>query len=101
VTRRVRTLAVVSWLAGAASLLPFAEEWFDLSGRVGDFVLLAAVASAAALGFVLHASPGLDRALLRLAGPPERPARALVLVVVVASAGALTMLVSTALLGKT
>lgn len=99
-TRRVRTLAVVSWLGGAASLLPFAEEWFELSGRAANLVLLAVVASAAALGFALYAWSGLDRVLHRLAGPPERPARALVLVAVVASTGAVTVLVATAALGR-
>jgi hypothetical protein len=95
VTRRVRILTVVSWLGGAASVLPFAEEWFDLSGRLGNLALLAAVASAVALGFAVHSSSGLDRVLAGLAGPPDPPARALVLVAVIASAGALAMLALT------
>ena len=99
-TRRIRTLAVVSWLGGAASVLPFAEEWFDLDGRIANAALLAALASAVALGFVIHFSPGLQHILARLAGPPERPAQALVLVAVLAPAGALAMLAATALLGS-
>ena len=101
VVRRVRNLAVVSWLGGAASLLPFAEEWFDLGGRTANLLLLAALASAVALGFLIYASPRVQCVLDRLAGPPDRPARALVLVALVASAGALTMLAAAALSGST
>jgi len=100
-SHRVRNLAVASWLGGAASVLPFAEEWFDLSRRAGNLTLLGAVASAVALGFAVHASAGSQRLLSGLAGPPERPVRALVLVAVFAAAGALAMLAATALLGTT
>lgn len=99
-TRRIRTLVVASWLGGTASILPFAEEWFGLGTRAGNFALLAAIASAVALGFLLVATSRFDRTLLVLAGPPDRPARALVLVAVIASAGALAMLALTALVGK-
>jgi hypothetical protein len=98
-SQRVRNLAVVSWLGGAASVLPFAEDWFDLSRKAGNLTLLGAVASAVALGFAVHASAGSRRLLTRLAGPPERPARALVVVAVFAPAGVLAMLAATALLG--
>jgi short subunit fatty acids transporter len=98
VARRAPLLTVVSWLGGAASLLPFAEEWFELSSRLGNLALLLAVASAVALGLAVRLAPTFRRLTERLAGPPDRPARALVLVAVFASAGAVAMLVLTALL---
>jgi hypothetical protein len=100
VTRRVRLLAVFSWLGGAVSVLPFAEEWFGVDGRTADAVLLAALALSVALGFAIHYSSGLRRVVVDLAGPADRPARALVLVAVFALAGAATMLAATALLGS-
>jgi hypothetical protein len=93
-------LAVVSWLGGAVSILPFAVEWFDLDPRTGDAMLLAAVASGFALGLTIHFSAGMQHALVQLAGPPERPARALVLVAVLAAAGAATMLAAAVFLGS-
>jgi hypothetical protein len=100
VRRRAPLLAVVSWLGGAASLLPFAEEWFDLSKRLSNLALLLAVASAVALGLAIRLAPRLERLAARLAGPDDRPARALVLVAVLAGAGAAAMLALTALLAQ-
>jgi hypothetical protein len=100
VRRRAPLLAVVSWLGGAASLLPFAEEWFDLSRRLSNLALLLAVASAVALGLAIRLAPRLERVTARLAGPDDRPARALVLVAVLAGAGAAAMLALTALLAR-
>jgi hypothetical protein len=92
-------ITVVSWLGGAASILPFAEDWFGLSTRVSNVALLATIASGVVLGLLVRASSRLEDVVERLAGPPERPARALVLVAVLASAGAGAMLALTALLG--
>jgi hypothetical protein len=92
-------ITVVSWLGGAASILPFAEDWFGLSTRVSNVALLATIASGVVLGLLVRASSRLEHVVERLAGPPERPARALVLVAVLASAGAGAMLALTALLG--
>jgi hypothetical protein len=100
VRRRAPLLTVVSWLGGAVSLLPFAEEWFELSRRLGNLALLLAVASGVALGLAVRTSPPLERLSARLAGPAEQPSRALVLVAVFASAGAVAMLALTALLGR-
>jgi hypothetical protein len=82
------------------SLLPFAEEWFELSGRLGNLALLLAVASGVALGLAVRTYPPLGRLIARLAGPAEQPVRALVLVAVFASAGAVAMLALAALLGR-
>jgi hypothetical protein len=99
VRRPARLLAVVSWLGGAASILPFAQEWFDLSQRTVNVCLFLAVVSSVALGFALRLVPALGRAVERLAGPPEPRARALVLVAVVAPLGVLAMLALAAALG--
>jgi hypothetical protein len=72
-------LAVIAWLGGAVSIVPFAEGWFDLERSGVNWALFGAVVSAAALGFAI-------------AGPPEPRARALVLAAVFAGAGALAML---------
>jgi hypothetical protein len=100
VRRRTPLLTVVSWLGGAASLLPFAEDWFDLSGRLGNVALLLAVVSAFVLGVAVRGIPALERFTARLAGPPGRPAHALLVVAVFAPAGAAAMLALTALLGS-
>jgi hypothetical protein len=100
VARRLRTLTVVSWVGGAASILPFAKDWFDLSQRATNVLLFATVVSAFALNLLLGSWPPLSRALTRLAGPPEQPARALVLVGVVAALSAGAMLVAAALVGS-
>lgn len=92
VRRPARLLAVVSWLGGAASLLPFAQEWFGLPQRTANVCLFVAVVSGVALGFAIALVPRLGWAVERLAGPPEPRARALVLVAVVAPLGALAML---------
>ncbi|MCS7008163.1 MAG: hypothetical protein NZL88_11480 [Gaiellaceae bacterium] len=97
--RPVRLLAVVSWLGGAVSLLPFAQEWFDLSQRRANVCLFLALVSAVALSFALVLVPPLARVVERLAGPPEPRARSLVLVAVVAPVGALAMLGLAAALG--
>jgi hypothetical protein len=82
-------------------VLPFATEWFDLSPKTRDFALLAALASTTAMGLLIHASGSLQRVVDSLAGPPDRPARALVLVAAFASAGLLAMVALTAALGAT
>jgi hypothetical protein len=96
--RPARLLATVSWLGGAASVLPFAQEWFGLGQGTANVCLFLAVVSAAALSFALALVPRLGRAVERLAGPPEPRARALVLVAAVAPLGALAMLGLTAAL---
>lgn len=100
VTRRQRTIVVVSWIAGAASILPFAADWFDLSVTASNFLLLGTLVSAFALNLLVGYWPPLHRALARLAGPPDPPARALVLVAVVAGVSAATMLLAAALVGS-
>lgn len=90
--RAQRRLAVVSWLGGAVSIVPFAVDWLDLGEGVANWAILGALVSAAGLGLALALSPRLQRVVATLAGPPEPPARALVLVAVLASAGSLTML---------
>ena len=99
-TRRIRRLAVVSWIGGAASILPFATGWFELSMRAANVLLLAALASTFALNLLIGAWPALQRALSHLAGPSTQPARALVLVAVVAGVGAAAMLAAVALAGS-
>jgi hypothetical protein len=101
VTRRVRRLAVVSWLGGAVSILPFATGWYDLSERATNLLLLGALASAFAFSLLIGASTRLQHALMRLAGPRDRPARALVLVAVVATAGLVAMLAAGRLVAST
>ncbi len=93
-------IAVVSWLGGAVSILPFAEDWFGLGERAANLALLTALASAFALGLLIHASARLRHVVATLAGPPRPRARALILVAVFASAGALGMLAGTALVGS-
>ena len=93
-------IAVASWLGGAVSILPFTEDWFGLGGSTVNFLLLAALASAVVLGFAIHFSTRLQRLIVLLAGPPEPRAGALVLVAVLAGAGALAMLAVTALIGS-
>jgi len=93
-------IAVVSWLGGAVSILPFAEDWFGLGERAANLALLAALASAFALGLLIHTSARLQHFVVTLAGPSRPRARALILVAVFASAGALGMLAGTALVGS-
>jgi hypothetical protein len=81
------------------SLLPFAQEWFDLSQRRANVCLFLAVLSAVALAFALGLVPPLARVVERLAGPPEPRARALVLVAVLAPLGAQAMLAHAAAIG--
>lgn len=81
------------------SLLPFAQEWFDLSQRRANVCLFLAVLSAVALAFALALVRPLARVVERLAGPPEPRARALVLVAVLAPLGALAMLALAAAIG--
>jgi len=100
VTRRLRTIAVLSWLGGAASILPFASQWFDLSTRASNLLLFTAVVSSFAFGLAIGAWPALQRLLARVAGPPDQPARALVLVAVVAGAGVTAMLAASAVVGS-
>ena len=85
-------LAVVSWLGGAASIVPFAEEWFSLGRAAVNWALFGAVVSATALGFAIALSPGLRRVVTVLAGPPEPGPRALVLAIAFVAGGALAML---------
>lgn len=99
-TRRLRTITVVSWLGGAASVLPFAAGWFDLSTRASNLLLFAGIVSAFGLSIAIVKSPALQRGIARLAGPPDRPAQALVLVAVLAGAGVTAMLVAAALVGS-
>jgi hypothetical protein len=84
-------LAVISWLGGAVSVVPFAQQWFDLDDAAVNYALLGALASAVALGFAIALWAPFHRAVALLAGPPEPRARALVLVAVFAPAGALAM----------
>jgi hypothetical protein len=93
-------VAVISWLGGAVSVLPFAQEWFELSDQAFNFLLLAALASSVALGFAIHFSGCLRRLVAVLAGPPEPRVRALVLVAVFAGAGLGAMVVAAALVGS-
>jgi hypothetical protein len=100
VPRRVRRLAVVSWIGGAASILPFATGWFGLSTRAANALLLAALVSTFAFNLLIGAWPALQEALSRLAGPPTQPSHALVLVAVVAGAGIGAMVAAAALAGS-
>jgi hypothetical protein len=100
VTRRLRTIAVVSWIGGAASILPFATVWFDLPTRASNLLLFAAVVSSFAFSLAIGRWPALQRSLARVAGPPDQPARALVLVAVVAGAGVAAMLAASAAVGS-
>jgi hypothetical protein len=90
--RAQRRLAVVSWLGGAVSIVPFAVDWLHLDDGAANWAILGALVSAAGLGLALALSPRLQHAVAMLAGPPEPPARALLLVAVLAPAGALAML---------
>lgn len=96
-TRRIRTIAVVSLIAGAASILPFAAEWFDLSTRVTNLLLFSAIVATFGFSLAIGQSTTLQRAIVRLAGPADRPAHALALVAVVAAVGVTTMLAAAAL----
>ncbi len=98
--RRLRTIAVVSLLGGAASVLPFAVEWFDLSVRASNLLLFSAVVGAFLFGVAIVKSAALRAGIERLAGPPDTPARALVLVAVLAGAGVAVMLTAAALVGS-
>jgi Kef-type K+ transport system membrane component KefB len=93
-------VAVISWLGGAASVLPFAQEWFGVSARASNLALFAAIVSAVALGFAIHLAPPLARLVEVLAGPPEPRVRALVLVAAFAGAGLAAMVGLTALVGS-
>ena len=93
-------VAVISWLGGAISVLPFAQEWFELSSRASNLCLFAAVVSAVALGFAIHFSRRLARIVAALAGPPEPRARALVLVAAFSAAGLSAMVALTWLVGS-
>ena len=99
-TRRIRTIAVVSLIAGAASVLPFAAEWFDLSTRVSNLLLFSAIVATFGLSLAIGQSSTLQRGIVRLAGPPDRPAHALALVAVVAAVGVVSMLAAAALVGS-
>jgi hypothetical protein len=92
VVRSEGRLAVISWLGGTVSIVPFAAEWFSLPEGAVNWALLGALASSAALGFAIALSPPLRRVVVVLAGPHELRARALVLVAVFAAGGALAML---------
>jgi hypothetical protein len=92
VTRRIRRIAVISWLGGAASVLPFATDWLDLSIRASNLLLFSAVVSSFVFGLAIGAFSTLQRWIARLGGPPEQPAHAFVLVAVVAGAGVAVML---------
>lgn len=91
---------MISWLGGAASVLPFAQEWFELSSKAANLALFAAVVSTVALGFAIQLVSPLRRLVAVLAGPPEPRARALVLVAVFAGAGLAAMIALTALVGS-
>jgi len=93
-------VAVISFLGGAVSVLPFDEDWFGLGGRAPDVLLIAALTASAALGIAIHFSARLQRLVALLAGPPTPRARALVLVAVFAGAGIGTMVVAAALAGS-
>jgi len=95
--RALGRLAVVSWLGGAVSVVPFAEEWLELSGEAVNWALFGALVTSVALGFAIALSEPLQRLVAVLAGPPEPRARALALVAVFALAGALAMLGALAL----
>ncbi|GIU94646.1 MAG: hypothetical protein KatS3mg012_1103 [Gaiellaceae bacterium] len=92
-------VAVVSFLGGAVSVLPFAQEWFGVGDRAFNWLLFAALVSSVALGFAIHFSGRLRRLVETLAGPPEPRARALVLVAVFAAAGLSAMVAAAALVG--
>jgi hypothetical protein len=92
VVRTQGRLAVISWLGGAVSIVPFAQEWFTLGDPAVSWAIFGALVSSAALGFAIALSPALRRAVVVVAGPPEPRARALVLVAVFAAGGALAML---------
>ena len=96
----MRRLAVVSWIGGAASVLPFATGWFGLSTRTANLLLFAALVSTFAFNLLIGAWPLLQTVLSRLAGPPAQPARALVLVAAVAVAGAVAMVAAAGLAGS-
>ena len=98
--RRLRTITVVSWLGGAASILPFVAGWFGLSTRASNLLLFAGIVSAFGLSLAVGTSQRLQHAIVRLAGPPDRPTRTLVLVAIVAGAGVAAMLVAAALVGS-
>jgi hypothetical protein len=100
VNRRARTIAVVSLLGGAVSVLPFAVEWFGLSTRAANLLLFSSVVASFGFSLAITASSSLRRAILTLAGPPERPAHALVLVAVLAPLGLTAMLAAAALVGS-
>lgn len=91
---------MISWLGGAVSVLPFAQEWFELSSKAANLVLFTAVVSTVALGFAIHLVSPLRRLVVVLAGPPEPRARALVLVAVFAGAGLAAMVALTVLVGS-
>ena len=95
--RRTRTIAVVSWLGGAVSVVPFAAGWFDLGQQATNVLLFGAVVYSFALSVFISVSPSLRGMIERLAGPPEQPARALVLVAIAAATGVAAMLAATAL----
>ena len=81
----------MSWLGGAVSIVPFAQEWFELGGRAVNYALFGALVSTVVLGFAIALSPPLQRLVTFLAGPPERRVRALALAAVFAVGGALAM----------
>ena len=95
--RALGRLAVVSWLGGAVSVVPFAEEWFELESATVNWALFAALASSVAVGFAIALSARLQRLVSFLAGPPRPRARALVLVATFAATGALAMIGALAL----
>jgi hypothetical protein len=92
-------VAVVSFLGGAVSVLPFAQEWFGVGDLAFNWLLFAALVASVALGFAIHLSPHLRRLVAFLAGPPEKRARALVLVAAFAGAGLSAMVAASALVG--
>lgn len=93
-------VAVISFLGGAVSVLPFAQEWFGVGDLAFNWLLFAALVSSVALGFAIHLSRRLRRLVEVLAGPPEPRARALVLVAVFAGAGLSAMVAVAALVGS-
>jgi hypothetical protein len=100
VTRRIRTIAVVSWLGGAASILPFATQWFDLSARASNLLLFAAIVSTFVFSLLIGRWQELRDGLARLAGPPEKPAHALLVVAAVGGCTLTAMLAATAIIGS-
>lgn len=94
-------VAVVSFLGGAVSVLPFTQEWFGVGDLAFNWLLFAALIASVALGFAIHLSSHLGRLVALLAGPPEQRARALVLVAVFAGAGLAAMVAASALVGTT